>query len=112
LKNISDPSSGSICVNDAALDHCPYDPNHSFAATTERIFGCHWGETPGTPCTDMTMETGKNDMSGFVDSAIRQGKGENGENEMTMWPSEKVVLGTRTLTLTLKPRPRILKPKP
>ena len=35
-----DPS--VICVNDAALDHCPYDPNHAHGPTTERIFGCKY----------------------------------------------------------------------
>ena len=72
LKNLSNPSEGSICVNDQALDHCPYDPNHSFAATTERIFACRWGETADTPCTDTKMETGNNTMGGFVDSARRE----------------------------------------
>lgn len=92
LKNISDPQGGKICVNDQAQDHCPYDPNHSFAATTERIFGCVWKETEGTPCTDTKMADGKNDMSGFVSSAIREGK--TGANEMSMWPPEKVPIIT------------------
>ena len=36
-KDLSRPSGDEICVNDEAQDHCAYDPNHSFAATTERI---------------------------------------------------------------------------
>ena len=62
---------GRFCVNDEAQDHCPYDPNHSFSSTTERIFGCEWGKTPHTPCTVTTMVNGSNDMSGFVASARR-----------------------------------------
>ena len=81
-KNLSDPSKGKICVNDAALDVCPYDPNHSFSATTERIFGCRYGKTEGTPCTNMSSTTGNNTMSGFVQSAIWEHK--SGENEMSM----------------------------
>ena len=92
LKNISDPSQGKICVNNLAKDNCPYDPNHSFAATTERIFGCVWNETQDTPCTDIKSTAGKNDMSGFVASAIREKK--TGINEMTMWPSEKIPIIT------------------
>ena len=92
LKNISDPSQGKICVNNLAKDNCPYDPNHSFAATTERIFGCVWNETQDTPCTDIKSTAGKNDMSGFVSSAIREKK--TGINEMTMWPSEKIPIIT------------------
>ena len=90
--DLSDPSAGKICVNDEAKDVCPYDPNHSFAATTERIFGCTFDKTPGTPCTNMTMTTGKNDMSGFVASARREGK--DGANEMTMWPPAKIPIMT------------------
>eukprot|EP00939_MAST-03C_sp_MAST-3C-sp1_P001220 g1220.t1 len=93
VKDISDPSGkGKICVNEDALDHCEYDPNHSFAATTERIFGCIYGVTNNTPCTDMKMTNGSADMSGFVASAIREGK--DGSNEMTMWPPEKVPIIT------------------
>ena len=29
-KNISDPNSGKVCVNDQAKDSCPYDPDHSW----------------------------------------------------------------------------------
>jgi len=47
-KNLTNSSEGRFCVNDEALDHCPYDPNHSFDATTERIFGCEWNKTEGT----------------------------------------------------------------
>ena len=43
--NLTNSSEGRYCVNDEALDHCPYDPNHSFAATTERIFGCEYGKS-------------------------------------------------------------------
>ena len=50
-RNLSDPSQGEVCVNDQAKDVCPYDPNHSFAKTTERIFGCEYMKTAGTPCT-------------------------------------------------------------
>ena len=81
-----------VCVNDQAQDHCPYDPDHSFARTTERIFGCQWEKTPNTPCTNMTSTNGKNDMSGFVKSAMRLGK--DGANEMTMWLPEKVPIIT------------------
>lgn len=90
--DLSDPSAGKICVNDQAKDVCPYDPNHSFRATTERIFGCEFGKTPGTPCNNMTMTNGKNDMSGFVASARREGK--DGANEMAMWPPAKVPIIT------------------
>ena len=92
LRNISDPSQGKVCVNDLALDNCPYDPNHSFQSTTERIFGCRWNVTKNTPCVNMTQTDGKNDMSGFVESAIRLGK--DGVNEMSMWPPEKVPIIT------------------
>jgi len=27
-KDISDPSKGKLCVNDKAVENCPYDPNH------------------------------------------------------------------------------------
>ena len=81
-----------VCVNDEALDHCPYDPNHSFAATTERIFACQYGKTPGTPCNNMTQTDGNNSMQGFVASAVSEGK--DGKNEMTMWPPEKVPIIT------------------
>ena len=81
-----------ICVNDQAKQHCAYDPNHSFAATTERIFGCEWNKTEGTPCTEMDATDGKNDMSGFVASAIREGK--DGINEMSMWPPEQIPIMT------------------
>jgi len=97
LRNLSDPSQGKICVNGLAKDNCPYDPSHSFASTTERIFGCAYGKTPDSPCTSATkMPTANgtfvNDMSGFVDSARRLGK--DGENEMAMWPADKVPILT------------------
>ena len=87
-----DDAGDVVCVNDKALDHCPYDPNHSFAATTERIFACTYGKTEGTPCTNMTMTTGNASMNGFVASAVSEGK--DGVNEMTMWPPEKVPIIT------------------
>lgn len=92
FKNLSDLSIGGVCVSDTAKDDCPYDPNHSFQSTTERIFGCQWNKTKGTPCTNMTQTDGKNDMSGFVESARRLGK--DGVNEMSMWPPEKVPIIT------------------
>jgi phospholipase C len=88
LRDLLDPSQGKICVSDAGKDKVPYDPNHGFAATTERIFGCKWEHTEGTPCNNMTSTTGINDMSGFVQSAIFNGK--DGNNEMEAWPPEKV----------------------
>lgn len=91
-RNLSDAAAGRVCVNDGAQDVCAYDPNHSFASTTERIFGCHYGVSAGTPCVDMKMTNGSNDMSGFVESARRLGK--DGENEMSMWPPEKVPIMT------------------
>jgi hypothetical protein len=30
VRNLTDPAAGKECVNDEALDHCPYDPDHSF----------------------------------------------------------------------------------
>lgn len=36
------PWLGKICVSDSAPDHSEYDPFHSFRATTERIFNCHY----------------------------------------------------------------------
>lgn len=92
FKNLSDTSAGKICVNNQAKEVCEYDPNHSFAATTERIFGCRWNKTDGTPCTDTKSTTGKNDMSGFVASAILEGK--DGLNEMTMWSEQKIPIMT------------------
>lgn len=93
FKDISKGANGGlVCVNDQALDHCPYDPDHTFSATTERIFGCRWNQTEHTPCTDIRSETGKNEMSGFVNSAIW--RGQDGINEMTMWPPEKVPIIT------------------
>jgi phospholipase C len=62
-----------VCVTDEAKDVCPYDPTHSFAATTERIFACSYGHTPDTPCTNMSMTTGNNSMMGFVASAVQSG---------------------------------------
>lgn len=92
LKNLSDPSKGKICVNDAAQEVCAYDPDHAFSATTARIFGCDWGKTEGTPCTNMSMTTGNNAMSGFVQNAISLHK--DGENEMSMWAPENVPIIT------------------
>jgi len=92
LKNISNPLAGTICVNENVTEVCAYDPNHSFEATTERIFGCHWNVTAGTPCTEITSTTGNNDMSGFVSSARREGR--DGTNEMSMWPPEKIPIMT------------------
>jgi phospholipase C len=91
--NVSDLSRGQICVNDTAQDHCAYDPDHSFAATTERIFGCTIDVTAGTPCTNFSQNDGNATMIGFVAGARsevgRHGK-DDGANEMMMWPSEKV----------------------
>ena len=128
VRNLTDPAAGKECVNDEALDHCPYDPDHSFgtlppiqlgtlamplllplpllalllsssvrslvpaASTTERIFACQWGKTKGTPCVDMKMTNGSNGMRGFVASAVR--RGQDGKNEMTAWPPEKVPIIT------------------
>jgi phospholipase C len=86
--NLTNASEGITCVDDQAFDRCEYDPDHSFARTTERIFGCRWQVTPGTPCVDMKSTSGNNDMSGFVDSARH--KGQSGKNEMSMWPPERV----------------------
>jgi phospholipase C len=91
-KNLSDPSAGDICVNDEAKEVAPYDPNHSFAATTERIFGCEFQKTNNTPCTNMKMDDGNATMIGFASSAIREGK--DGENELSMWPPQKVPIIT------------------
>lgn len=63
-----------VCVNDEALDNCPYDPNHSFAATTERIFLCEYDKTPNSPCTNMSQTDGNNSMMGFVASAVSEGE--------------------------------------
>ena len=71
-----------------ALEACPYDPNHSFKATTERVFGCVWNETKNTPCTNITSTIGNATMGGFVQNARSLGK--DGKNEMAMWPPEKV----------------------
>ena len=89
FKDLSNHSAGTVTVNDKALDHCPYDPNHSFAATTERIFGCKYGKSNSTPCTQIASTNGSATMDGFVQSARWEGK--DGVNEMTMWPPEKVV---------------------
>ena len=72
---IDDENSTQVCVNDQALDNCPYDPNHSFAATTERIFYCEYDKTAGTPCTNMSQTNGNNSMQGFVASAVAEGRG-------------------------------------
>ena len=64
------------------------EPFRSAFVQSSRIFGCEFGKTAGTPCTDMTMTNGTNDMSGFVASARRLGK--DGENEMSMWPADKI----------------------
>ena len=53
-----------VCVNDLAQDHCPYDPDHKFSATTERIFNCEWNKTAGTPCTDIQSTKGNPTMQG------------------------------------------------
>jgi phospholipase C len=60
--------------------------------TTERIFGCKMGVTPGTPCTEPASVTGTPTMAGFVQSA--RWLGEDGVNEMSMWPPEKVPIIT------------------
>jgi phospholipase C len=91
-KNLSDPTAGKICVNDKAEDHCAYDPDHSFARTTERVFACEWEKTPNTPCTNMTMTDGVASMTGFASSAIRESK--TGINELSMWPPHKVPIIT------------------
>lgn len=91
-KDITKPMTGDnmVCVNDRALDRCPYDPNHAHDATTERIFTCNTasGGTPNTPCSEPTSTTGNASMGGFVQSAIWEKK--DGLNEMSMWPSESV----------------------
>jgi len=98
LIDITNASAGKVCVSDDAQEVCAYDPNHSFAATTERIFGCEWGKTTGTPCVDVNSTTGKADMSGFVSSARTSGDSrgnpENGTNEMRMWPASKIPIIT------------------
>lgn len=71
-KNIKDPSKGTVCVNDLALDNCPYDPNHHYSATTERIFGCDFQKgTSGNgsgenPCIDHHNSSPNPAMNGFV----------------------------------------------
>ena len=89
---VGDECNSGVCVNDDAQEVCPYDPNHSFAATTERIFGCEWGKTAGTPCTEVTMTNGTRSMGGFVASAQREGR--DGRNEMSMWRADRVPIIT------------------
>lgn len=93
-------ASDIVCVNDKALDNCPYDPNHAHSATIERIFGCryctlppcHGREDDRSPCSahDSTETPAK--MTGFAQSAVWNGR--DGENEMSMWPPEKVPIIT------------------
>jgi len=54
-----------VCVNDKALDACPYDPNHAHDPTTERIFACKAGVTPETPCTQPSSTSGTATMGGY-----------------------------------------------
>ena len=68
LKDVRNASAGSICVNDQAQDECPHDPDHLFAATTERIFGCRHGHSPNTPCDDVTMTKYLSEVYGTHDS--------------------------------------------
>lgn len=99
------PPAGIMCVNDLAKDNCPYDPNHGHQITTERIFTCRYctgshlfdanctdGADPLSPCVDHASTQGSNNMGGFTQSAKWLGK--SGENELTMWPPEKVPIIT------------------
>ena len=90
--SLTDKTAGKVCVNDQAKDNCAYDPNHSFLATTERIFACEWNKTRNTPCTNTKMNNGLASMNGFTSSAVREGK--SGTNELTMWPPQKVPIIT------------------
>ena len=82
FRDLKDASKGKVCVSDTAQDKCPYDPDHSFKSTTERIFGCETGKSPGTPCDDVTSTSGNADMSGFVSNAIRENRTGDGANEV------------------------------
>lgn len=97
--NISLPISASnrLCVTADALDVCPYDPNHGFEATTERIFSCKYKDAhyAGTPCVDRTItdpSVAKPDMGGFVQSGIWNKH--DGKNEMSAWAPEDVPIIT------------------
>lgn len=86
-----------MCVNDEAIDNCPYDPNHGYAQTTQRIFACQYNSTynegtNGSPCVEHASNEGNATMQGFTASA--KGLGKNGQNELTMWKSENVPIIT------------------
>jgi len=93
-------ASDIVCVNDKALDNCPYDPNHGHAATTERIFGCQYCTWPPcrghehdqSPCSAHGSTKMPATMTGFAQSGVWNGR--DGENEMSMLPPEKVPIIT------------------
>jgi len=51
LKNVSDPSSEKVYVNDLAIDECPYDPSHEHTSTTAKIYGCDFNGG-NNPCSN------------------------------------------------------------
>ncbi len=60
-----------MCVNDEAVDDCPYDPNHGYVQTTQRIFACQYNSaynegTSGSPCVEHASSEGNPTMQGFV----------------------------------------------
>lgn len=41
-KNPKYPWLGKVCISHQAPDHSLYDPDHSYTATTERVFACNF----------------------------------------------------------------------
>ena len=95
-KDIKKPEGEKMCVNDEAHDKAPYDPNHGYIATTERIYACKFDtkskKKTGNPCEAHASITGNPSMQGFVQSAEWLGK--DGLSEMSMWSPEKVPIIT------------------
>ena len=75
--NLTNKAAGQVCVNDQARDKCPYDPDHAFESTTERIFGCKYQAKddpkgdPHNPCINHGSVHGSPAMSGFAYAARR-----------------------------------------
>lgn len=77
-RNVTDPSKGSVPVNDHGYDVGPDDPCHGHWCTDEGIFGIKGPDNmTGTPT-----------MQGFVQNAIRIGHNET--NPVSMFAPENV----------------------
>lgn len=96
--NPEKPLLGKVCISHSAPDHSTYDPNHSYVATTERIFSCNYNlnitqpNNSTNPCVNHASVNGIPDMGGFVLSARQNNH--TGRTEMSAQNSSDVPIIT------------------